>query len=156
MSTQPAGDASEVIVVDTIRDGLRAAASGTTYDLTDPEDGNRGDDAPFAVTSRPDRDPHYPHVVALEAGMSGGRLDSRVDLHENQYDVRIEVFARSDTEMYNLRDDVRQWFQANHDTFRDAGWTDVGIASNSPMNWEGDVQLSSWQITYTGTLYTTT
>lgn len=154
MSTQPAGDASEAIVVDTVRDGLRSAASGATYDLTDPEAGSRGDDAPFVVTSFPDRNVHYPHVVVREVGSSGGRLDSRVDLWENNYDVRAEVYARSSTEMFTLRDDLKAWFQASYEAFRSAGWTDVEQASSTPMNFEGDVQLNTWQITYTGTLYT--
>lgn len=156
MSTQQAHEASKKIVRDTIRDGLRSATSDGSFALQDPLGSNRSADTEFILTSFPSRDPEYPHIVVEEQGMSGGRLDSRVDLNENDFDVRARCFGRSTTEAMNLRDQVREWFQASYETLRDAGYTDVELVSTNPIEHESDVSQKAFQLTYTGNLYTTT
>lgn len=156
MSTQQAHEASKKIVRDTVRDGLRSATSDGSFALQDPLGSDRSGGSEFILTSFPDRDVEYPHVIVREGGMSGGRLDSRVDLHENDFDVQVQVHGRSQTEAMNLRGQVREWFQASYETLRDAGWTDVELVSSSPTDHESDVSTESLQLTYTGTLYTTT
>lgn len=156
MSTQPAGSASEKIVRDTIRDGLRSATSDTAFELSDPLGSGRSADTEFVLTSFPSRTVEYPHVIVLEGGDTGGRLDSRVDLFEHDYDVRVEIYGRSTTEAMTLRDDVKEWFQASLDTLRSNGYTDVRLVGTSPLSHEDDVALKAYQLTYTGTLYTTT
>lgn len=156
MSTVPPGEQSKTICRDTIRDGLRAAATDSAQPLDDPEDSGsgRGDGSEFVLTSYPSRNVTYPHVVVREVGDSGGRLDSRSDLWLHDYSVRVELLARSATEAMNLRDGVKAWFQQNVDTLRDAGFVDVGIDSATPMNYEGDASVDALQVTYSGDLYT--
>lgn len=154
MSVQPAAEASTAIVRDTIRDGLRDAVDDTAHAFDDPRSSRNG--SRFVVTSYPDRNTEHPHVVVTEAGDTGGRLDSRVDLVEHDFDVRAEIHARSSTETFNIRDALRAWFQASVESFRSAGWHDVEIVSTTPIDHQGDVDLKAWQITYTGTLYTET
>lgn len=153
MSTQPADVASKKIVNDTVRDGLQSALTDATYALTDPRSTREHD---FVVTALPDPDPEYPHIVVSEGGMSGGRADSRVDLNQNDFDVQVQTLGRSTTEAMNLRGQVREWFQANYDTFRSAGWTDVELVSSSPISHEDDVDQKAFQVTYTGELWTET
>lgn len=154
MSTQPAAEASKKIVRDTIRDGLRDAVDDGEYALEDPRD--ERSDSELILTDFPSRDVEYPHVIVAEGGQTGGRLDSRVDLWETTFDVSVQCFGRSTTEAMNLRDQVREWFQAAYETLRDAGYTDVELASTSPIEHESDVSQKAFQLTYTGTLYTTT
>lgn len=156
MSTQPAGSASTAIVRDTVRDGLRSATSDSGFEFSDPLGSNRDADTEFVLTSFPDRDAQYPHVVVLEAGDSRSRPDSRVDLQSGPFDVRVECYGRSSTESMNLRDDIREWFQGSYATFRDAGWTEVELVSSTAISHESDVSSEAFQLTYSGTLYTTT
>lgn len=152
MTTLDAGEASKTIVRDTIRDGLRAAADDPDAVLDDPRsdrDGSR-----FALTSYPNRNVEYPHIVVREIGVSGGRRDSRVDLWQSDLSVRIELLGRSATEAMNLRDGVRAWFQASFEELHGAGWVDVSLDSSTGMNWERDPDVSAKQLTYSGTVYT--
>lgn len=156
MSTQPAAEASKRIVRDTVRDGLRDATGDSSFAFEDPLGADRSSASEYVVTSFPSRDVEYPHVVVSEGGQSGGRLDSRVDLHENDFDVQAQVYGRSKTEAMNLRDQLKEWFQASTDTFRSAGWVEVELVSSNPIEHESDVGQKAFQLTYTGTLYTTT
>lgn len=164
MSTVPPGKASEQIVRDTIRDGLRAAAVagyssgyagsyGEGWTLDDPREGSRNG-SQFVLTSYPDRNVEYPHIVVREVGDSADRRDSRVDLWLHNYSVRVEMLGRSATEAYMLRGGVKAWFQRNYDTLRDNGYVDVGLDSSTPMNWESDPGVTALQVTYSGDLYT--
>lgn len=152
MSTVPPGKAGEQIVRDTIRDGLRSTATDDATTLDDPH-APRGD-SQFVLTSYPDRNVEYPHVIVREVGDTGDRRDSRVDLWLHNYSVRVELLGRSATEAYMLRGGVKAWFQRNHDALRDAGFVDVGLDSSTPMNWESDPGVTALQVTYTGDLYT--
>lgn len=153
MSTVPPGQASRQIVRDTIRDGLRAAATDAGYTLDDPHAGSR-DGSEFVLTSFPDRDTQHPHVVVREVGDSGERRDSRVDLWLHDYQVRAECFGRSATEAMKLRAGVKEWFQVEYETLRDAGFVDVGIDSSTPMEHESQPSVDALQVTYSGDLYT--
>jgi len=152
MSTVPPGKASETIVRDTIRDGLRSAATDETATLDDPNAPR--DDSQFVLTSYPDRRVEYPHIVVREVGDSGERRDSRTDLWLHNYTVRVELLGRSATEAMNMRAGVKAWFQRNYAALRDAGFVDVALDGSTPMNWEGDQSVSALQVTYTGDLYT--
>lgn len=164
MSTVPPGKASETIVRDTIRDGLRAAALesygggyGSSYSdgftLDDPLEGSRNG-SQFVLTSYPDRNVEYPHIIVREVGDSGDRRDSRVDLWLHNYTVRVELLGRSATEAFMLRDGVKEWMQREYDVLRDAGFVDVGLDGSTPMNWDGDPNVTALQLTYAGDLYT--
>lgn len=162
MSTVPPGKASETILRDTIRNGLRDAAassygenSGVDYGgflLDDPQAPRDG--SQFVLTSYPDRRVEYPHVIVREVGDSAERRDSRTDLWLHDYTVRVEVLGRSSTEAFMLRDGVKEWFQRSFGTLRDAGYVDVALDSATPMNWESDPNVTALQVTYSGDLYT--
>lgn len=154
MSTVAASNLSTAIVKDLLRDGLRSAASGSDP-LTDPKASSRPGDTKFVLTSFPDRDPFYPHVIVEEAGDTGARPDRREDLHEHVYDVRFTILSESSTDLFQIRDGVRDYIEDNITTFESNGYVDVEIASSGAATWEQDPAVESWELVISGIVYTT-
>lgn len=156
MSTIAAANLSEEIIVTQFRDRLRTEAGDGTKDLDDPKSGSRGSGDPsFIVTSFPDDHPFYPHVVVREAGDTGRRPDRRVDIHQHTYLVEALVLAASATNLFSIRDGIRNWFENNIETLGNNGYQDGEIASSTPANWEADLSVETWQLTFTGEVFTT-
>ncbi|HKM25266.1 MAG TPA: hypothetical protein VJY40_06465 [Corynebacterium sp.] len=144
---------STAIIRDLFRDGLRAAVAGG--DIADPSSARRNGAAPMVLTEFPDRGLLYPHIVVGEGSDVGDQPDSRADLWQHTYAVGIEIHAKSSTQMFRLRDEVRAWVEGNVDTLNAAGFTDPQMSPGIPMNWDANEQIRRWKFVVKGTVYTT-
>jgi hypothetical protein len=146
---------STEIVLHQFRDRLRNVSGPNDADtLTDPKAGSRDSGHPFIVTSFPDTKPLYPMVIVREAGDAGSRPDRRVDLHEHEYDVAVEILTRSSTTYFDLRDSIRGWFEDAIETLAANGFEDGEIVSANRTNWENDVSVVSGGVVFRGTVNT--
>ena len=143
---------STAIIRDLFRDGLRAAVAAG--DIADPSSARRKTAAPMILSELPDRGLLYPHIIVSEASDVGDRPDSRADLWQHTYAVGIEIHAKSSTQMFRLRDEVRAWVEGNVDTLNAAGFTDPQISPGIPMNWDANEQIRRWKFVVKGTVYT--
>ncbi len=144
---------STAIIRDLFRDGLRAAIAAG--DIADPSSARRKTAAPMILSEFPDQGLLYPHIIVSEASDVGDRPDSRADLWQHMYAVGIEIHAKSSTQMFRLRDEVRAWVEGNVDTLNVAGFTDPQISPGIPMNWDANEQIRRWKFVVKGTVYTT-
>ena len=144
---------STAIIRDLFRDGLRAAIA--TGDISDPSSARRNGAAPMVLTEFPDQGLLYPHIIVSEASDVGGRPDSRADLWQHTYAVGIEIHAKSSTQMFRIRDEVRAWVERNVDTLNTAGFTDPQISPGIPMTWDQGEEIRRWKFVVKGTVYTT-
>lgn len=144
---------STAIIRDLFRDGLRAAVAAG--DIADPSSARRKTAAPMILSEFPDQGLLYPHIIVSEASDVGDRPDSRADLWQHMYAVGIEIHAKSSTQMFRLRDEVRAWVEGNVDTLNVAGFTDPQISPGIPMNWDANEQIRRWKFVVKGTVYTT-
>lgn len=151
-TTVPSDSLSKKIVVDLWRDQLRAAVTATT--ITDPDAATRPPRSPMVVTEYPDRDRHYPHIVIAEAADVSRRPDIRGDVWLHTYTVAIEIVAKSSTQMFKLRDQVRGWIESNTATLDAANYHDAEIVSSTAMSWDAGEQVRRWRIAVRGTVYT--
>jgi len=151
-----AGTLSRDIVRDLIADGLQAWADDGTTSLADPEAGDRGDAAPFVMTSYPTQQTAlYPHVIVSEASISATSFDNRHDLHAAEVSVLITVEATTSTEAFGIKDGVREYvIQNQEDALREGGFTDGAIDGSTAANWDDNSETYSWQTTISGTVYT--
>lgn len=154
MSTVPSKDLSEEIVKTQFRDRLRTEAAASGEDLNDPKSGSRTTDDPeFVLTAFPDDNPFYPHIIVSESGDAGNRL-GHSPMFQHNYAVEAAILALSSTNMFSIRDGVRHWFERNIDTLGNNGFQDGEVISSSRMNWEPDPKVTSWQVTFGGTVIT--
>ncbi len=144
---------SAAIIRDLFRDGLRAAVAAG--DIFDPSSAGRKGAAPMIMTELPDRGLLYPHIIVSEASDVGGRPDSRADLWQHTYAVGIEIHAKSSTQMFRLRDEVRAWVETHVDALNAAGFTDPQISPGIPMTWDQSEEIRRWKFVVKGTVYTT-
>lgn len=144
---------SAAIIRDLFRDGLRTAV--TAGDISDPSSARRAGAASMVMTEFPDQGVLYPHVIVSEASDVGDRPDSRADLWQHTYAVGIEIHAKSSTQMFRIRDEVRAWVEGNVDVLNAAGFTDPQISPGIPMNWDANEQIRRWKFVIKGTVYTT-
>lgn len=145
---------STAIIRDLFRDGLRAAVAAG--DIFDPSSARRNGAAPMVLTEFPDRGLLYPHIVVSEASDVGDRPDSRADLWQHTYAVGIEIHAKSSTQMFRIRDEVRAWVEGNVDMLNAAGFTDPQISPGISMTWDANEQIRRWKFVIKGTVYTVT
>ena len=110
---------STAIIRDLFRDGLRAAVAAG--DIADPSSARRKTAAPMILSEFPDQGLLYPHIIVSEASDVGDRPDSRADLWQHTYAVGIEIHAKSSTQMFRLRDEVRAWVEVHVDMLNAAG-----------------------------------
>lgn len=145
---------STAIIRDLFRDGLRAAVAAG--DIFDPSSARRNGAAPMVLTEFPDRGLLYPHIIVSEASDVGDRPDSRADLWQHTYAVGIEIHAKSSTQMFRLRDEVRAWVEEHVDMLNAAGFSDPQTSPGIPMTWDANEQIRRWKIVVKGTVYTVT
>lgn len=144
---------STAIIRDLFRDGLRAAvAAGAIFD---PSSARRAGAASMVMTEFPDQGVLYPHVIVSEASDVGDRPDSRADLWQHTYAVGIEIHAKSSTQMFRIRDEVRAWVEGNVDVLNAAGFTDPQISPGISMTWDRSEEVRRWKFVIKGTVYTT-
>ena len=151
-TTVPSDSLSTSIVVDLWRDNLRAAVTATT--ITDPDAATRPPKSPMVVTEYPDRARHHPHIVITEAADVSRRPDIRGDVWLHTYTVGIEIAAKTSTQMFKLRDQVRGWIESNTATLNAANFHDAEIVSSTAMSWDAAEQVRRWRIAVRGTVYT--
>ncbi len=144
---------STAIIRDLFRDGLRAAVAAG--DIFDPSSARRNGAAPMVLTEFPDRGLLYPHIVVGEGSDVGDRPDSRADLWQHTYAVGIEIHAKSSTQMFRIRDEVRAWVEGNVDVLNAAGFTDPQMSPGISMTWDRSEEVRRWKIVVKGTVYTT-
>lgn len=146
---------STEIVVNQFRDPLRAAAGPNDTDtITDPKAASRDSAHPFIVTSFPSTDLLYPLIVVREGGDSGSRPDRRVDLHEHEYDVVIQIATISTTTYFDLRDSIRGWFEDRIETLAGNGYEDAELVSAPRTNWDNDVDTTTGELVFRGVVNT--
>lgn len=145
---------STAIIRDLFRDGLRAAVAAG--DIFDPSSAGRKGAAPMVLTEFPDRGLLYPHIVVGEGSDVGDRPDSRADLWQHTYAVGIEIHAKSSTQMFRLRDEVRAWVEEHVDMLNAAGFTDPQTSPGISMTWDRSEEVRRWKIVVKGTVYTVT
>ena len=144
---------STAIIRDLFRDGLRAAIAAG--DISDPSSAGRKGAAPMIMTELPDRGLLYPHIIVSEASDVSDTPDSRADLWQHTYAVGIEIHAKSSTQVFRLRDEVRAWVEEHVDMLNAAGFTDPQVSPGIPMNWDADEKIRRWKFVVKGTVYTT-
>jgi len=110
----------------------------------------------MVVTAYPDRDRYLPVIVVEEAGDTAIRQTYLADLWKHQYTLNLQIFAETNTHLYQLRDQLRKWLEGNLDTQEAAGFVDTEIASSISMNWDAGAATKGWQITVRGNIYTET
>lgn len=153
MSVIEVAKLSETVILTLIRDKMRDDILDPTIPLNDPKSQVRGDRAPMIMTSYPTVGVFYPHVVLEEFNQSGGRLDSRVDLFQTDFSVKISILADTNTELYRLKDQVRDWIQRNLTYLNRQGFAEVRIASTTPTNFDEDATVKSFEIIIVGQVY---
>lgn len=161
MSTVTSGLEFEEVVVDVLRDGLRAAIDDDEYLFEDADDRNRPVDpgpsdevSALVLTSFPSRHVTYPHVVVREVGASSEQMDNRADVWRDNYTVRFECYGRSSTEAGKFAGGVRGWLKNNKRELRDAGFHDPSISDTSDMQHFEEVRTGAKKVTLSGRLYT--
>lgn len=157
MTVIQAGNLSTAIVRDLWRDNLRAAAGPNDADaLTDPKSSERDDSHPFVVTSYPDTKPLYPMIIVREGADSAARPDRRHTLHEHDYQVLVQIGAKSSTTMFDLRDSVKAWFEGNIEMLEGNGFEDAVMGDSARVDWDGETSTETTQIPFNGVVNTIT
>ena len=151
-TTVPSDSLSKNIVRDLWRDQLRAAV--TAGKITDPNAATRPAKSPMVVTELPDKKRHYPHIVVSEAADVSGRPDIRADVWKHDYTVGLEIHAKTSTDVFKLRDQVRGWIEGNTATLNQLNFHDAEIVSTVSMSWDATEQVRRWRIAVRGTVYT--
>lgn len=151
----PRSSLSETINRDLFRDELREA-SGPESD--DPEIIDYGyDERPegehLAYTGRPDRNLVYPLLIVEEGGDTGVRPDRRSSLHEHAYDVRVTIQHNNKTQLMQLRDQLRGWFEGNIMLLQTNGFEDPEL-SIQPATFPADARVHEIEATFSGIVNT--
>lgn len=149
-TTVPSDALSETIIRDLWRDHLRAATST----IVDPNAATRPPKSPMVITEFPDRSIHYPHIVISEAADVSRRPDIRGDLWLHQYTVGIDIYAKTSTHLFRLRDQVRGWIESNTAALNAANFHDAEVVSSVSASWDAGEQVRRWRIAVRGTVYT--
>ena len=151
-TTVPSDSLSKKIIRDLWRDQLRAAI--TAGMITDSNATTRPAKSPMVVTEYPDTKRHYPHIVITEAADVSRRPDIRGDVWLHTYTVGIEIAAKTSTQMFKIRDQVRGWIESNTATLNQLNYHDAEIVSSTAMSWDATEQVRRWRIAVRGTVYT--
>jgi len=116
--------------------------------------GEPGEWPPLVVTALPEGGRVlYPHVVIHEQSDASERPDPARDLAQHDFAVDVAVHGTTTTEMYNLRDTVRGWFERNRDGLEDVGLADPTLDGNAG-NWDPTSKTMTWQLTLEGLVHT--
>lgn len=138
---------SAEIVVDLIASNLKSS-------INDPLNNRSSSDADFVVTSMPDKGVQYPHLVVAEENDSAVPVDNirKMKVHDS-YDAVVEVYARSDTEKFKLRDKVKSEIERLKDEFQDKGFADVQYSSGGTTP-DAESEVKSVAVTVSGLVHT--
>ncbi len=151
MQTIPADQLSTAIVYG-LRLLLQAAVDAGT--ITDVKAGKRAGKADMVLSEFPDSDVFYPHIVVGEAADASAPLDIRTGRYLHQYTVKIDVHETNSTRLYTLRDQVRNWIEANTRVLCDAGWNDPVVVNSASMEIDQLQKTTAWRILVQGEVYT--
>ena len=146
---------SRDIILNLIRNRMRTDLDNPDIPLTDPKKEQRGTNAPMIMTSFPMVNVFFPHVIVEEFGMLGDRLDSRVDLFENDYSVIFSIHAETNHEVVTLKDQVRDWIQRNIEFLNRSGYCEIEFTSVPRASFEMDQTIRTEEVVITGKAYTT-
>jgi len=147
---------SKTIILDLLRDKMRADLDDPNIPLKDPKKETRGDKAPFILTSYPTTNVYFPHVIIGELTYSGNRLDAREDLFQGNFSVRISIHADTNTHLFQIKDAVRDWLQRNVTYLNRQGFTELQFDGSSPMDFDFTATVKQYEIILKGKVYTTT
>lgn len=146
MSVLDTSNLSTKVIRDKIRDGLRTAAGDAGRPLTDPKSGSRPSNTEFVLTSHPDRDAYYPHIIVEEADDSADKPDQRATLFLHDYVIDVTIKAESSTNLFKIRDQVKNWFFQEWVNLGEAGIQEVEIISSSPEPFNEDARVEHWKL----------
>lgn len=137
---------SEEIVKNTIAKRLK-------NNLSEYKDRTSGD-APLVVTSFPEQRTCYPHVIVEEFDDSASPIDRRLNYHVHDFQVQVSVRARSSTEMFKLKDEIKSVILTNHlDIARNDGYFDLDLVSTGEKNWDDNVGTRDYSLVFGGSVF---
>lgn len=146
MSVLDTDKVSKTVVRDEIRDGLRTAAGDSNRPLTDPKSGSRPSNAEFVLTSHPDRDAFYPLIIVGEDDDSAEKPDQRATLFLHDYVISITIKAESSTNLFKIRDQVKNWLFQEWENLGEAGIQELEVISSSPEPFNEDARVQHWKL----------
>lgn len=147
---------STEVVVEIFKKGLAEAAAGSIFALEDPIKNTRRDKSRFVVTSIPNTDVEYPHIVVEENDVTGGRLDTRQSkLMAFKFQLLITIRAVTNTQIFPIKDGVREWLQKDWEAIKDAGFADLTIQGQGKITWDPTSQVKEFRMIVNGNVYTT-
>ena len=152
--------AADELSIEIIQDGFRAElqdyADDATTSLEDPHASRGSKTPPFVLTSYPSTDPVYPHLIVEESDDDAGPIDQRrSEFTQHDFTVQITIEARSSTEKFALKDAVRGFLQDRRPALRDRGFAELSWSGTS-ADWDPTSDTTSWQVTVSGLVHTTT
>ena len=136
---------SAKVVVDFIASNLRD-------EIVDPLGTRDSNVADFVLTSFPDKGVLYPHIICGERSDSSVAVDNNRILREHNYVGVVRIMARSDTEMFKLRDKVKAVISAYRKVLEDNGFFDIQISSNE-VSVDERSEVSECDVEISGKVY---
>ena len=149
----PVQNLSTVVVKELFRDRIQAYADEGTNPLVDPKKTKRPEGTTFVLTAAPEREVYYPHIIVKEVARPGGPMDHQVAQQEREYSVRVIIEAKSNKEIYQIRDGLEAWFMDDYMYLNEHGFIDPMVTSNVEANYDDTPQVKRWEIVYTGKVY---
>jgi len=147
-------DISKSIIVDTLVSELRSAAGNSSYKLNDPRSDSRPSKSKFIVSTFPTRKTHYPHVVLREMNDTAEPIDNRHTFYRHTYSIMVEIYSITMTDIYKIRDGVREYLLENKNVLAQDGFQDLTIESSTSADWEQNPEVYKWQMVVQGKVYT--
>ena len=80
-------------------------------------------------------------------------MDHQVAQQEREYSVRVIIEAKSNKEIYQIRDGLEAWFMDDYMYLNEHGFIDPMVTSNVEANYDDTPQVKRWEIVYTGKVY---
>ncbi len=154
MATIASENLSTTVVRDLLRDGLRSAADDSSYPLDDPAGSDRPDASKFVLTSFPDRKIYYPLIVVEEADDNSTKVDMQNPVHQHTYTVKITIYSKTNTHLFQIRDQIRQFIEADYMDLSDSGFAEPTIESSTSASWESNPEVKQWEMMISGLVYT--
>lgn len=138
---------STAVIRDLLRDGIRTG-------IDDPVSAKRPTGSRFVSTAYPDRSVYYPLIVVGEVSDRSYRPDIRAEVWKHTYAAQITIHAKSMTQLYQLRDEIRAWIEGNIRTLEQAGYMDASVSSSTSATWDPSASVYQWRLVVTGTVWT--
>lgn len=144
--------------MDAFRDGLRGDtswSSGVTDYASKSHRTNRPSDKDYILTAWPDQDPFYPLIIVSEGPNTGGHISSPPrGLDRIDYDVELMLHDQLKTDLYKLRDEVRDWVRKNRvNLAENHGFNDASIQSGPQPALSDRGRVYQYSVTVNGEVY---